>query len=101
MLQRSFFDEPPPHNGTPTSIAAADSITESADTLRARVLAYVVSRGAMGATREEIEVGTGIGGNTVRPRVRELIRDLRLVESGLMRSTCSGRLAVVLVGRLA
>ena len=57
---------------SPTSVAAAQSMAgESAARLRMAVLAFVRGRGPMGATREEIERGLGLSGNTVRPRCCE------------------------------
>lgn len=40
---------------------------------RDRVLRHVLVSGERGMTREELEQATGLGGNTIRPRVRELI----------------------------
>ncbi len=56
MTQTTIFD--PPHNGTPTSIAAAESIQPRAGGLRARVLEFIVKAG--GATIDEVSQGTGI-----------------------------------------
>lgn len=88
------FDRP--HNSTPTSIAAADSQAPSkCDKDRQAILEHVRSAG--GATRDEIEAATGIQGNTVRPRVWELVRAGKLVESGEKRKTRGGCWAVVLM----
>lgn len=86
-----------PHNSTATSIAAADSISpEKAATQRERILMFVKSQG--GATRDEIEVGLNMAGNTVRPRVWELVRAGRLIESSEQRPTRAGCKAKVLKG---
>jgi predicted ArsR family transcriptional regulator len=86
-----------PHNRTPTSRAAADQIEPVSGKARATVLEYLRSRDKEGATADEIEEGTGISGNTVRPRVFEL-RQMGLVEdSKTTRPTRSGRRAAVWV----
>lgn len=84
----------PPHNGTPTSIDAADGLVDPS-TLRATVL-EAIRRAPNGLTREELEGVTGLSGNTVRPRVWELMRAGRITACGCRR-TASGRAAVVLV----
>lgn len=84
----------PPHNGTPTSIDAADGLVD-ASTLRATVL-EAIRAATNGLTREELEGVTGLSGNTVRPRVWELMRAGRITESG-RRPSASGRAAAVLV----
>lgn len=94
MIQQEInFDRP--HNNVPTSIAAADSLSpDKAETYRARILMFVQERG--NATRDEIEAGTGIAGNTIRPRVDELKKRGQLIETDEQRSTRSGRKAFVL-----
>jgi hypothetical protein len=84
----------PPHNGTPTSIDAADGLVD-ASTLRATVL-EAIKQAPNGLTREELEKATGLSGNTVRPRVWELLHDGRIMQAGT-RPTASGRAAAVLV----
>lgn len=91
------IDFDPPSNGTATSDAAASSIRPHAETLRAFVYQFVRSRGDYGATRHEIEAAIGLAGNTVRPRVCELMNSHKLVETDLTRITPSGRKAAVLV----
>ena len=79
-----------PNSGTLTSRMAAEGIEQSMGRLQAIVLEFVVACGQRGATRDEIEVGLELAGNTVRPRVRELQRrglvrvceDTRLTRSG-------------------
>ncbi len=83
-----------PHNGTATSIAAAESIAASADTLRDCIHAYIAGRGD-GATADEIERDLAIAGNTVRPRLIELRRGERVFDSFTTRPTRSGRKAIV------
>jgi hypothetical protein len=92
---------PAPHSGSPTSRAAARRIAPVAGTIRADVLAYLRSRGADGATADEIERALGIGGSTVRPRLIELLgrepdgSDQFIVETERTRETRSRRKAVV------
>lgn len=70
------------------SRAAADGIAPVAGSLRARVLALIVARGAM--TEQEVEQALGLPGNTVRPRLWELERDgaIQKADKG---TTASGR----------
>ena len=84
-----------PHNGTPTSKDAAADIRAHTPKLRAKVLAFVASRGAYGATAQEIEAGTGLAGNTVRPRLVELAENGCIERTGRTRPTTSGRQASV------
>lgn len=95
MRQCSIFD--PPTNHTPTSDAAAVAIEPSAATLRGVVLRFIEQQGNYGATREEIQLGTGLGGDTVRPRVWELEKAALVKGSGITRPTKSGKQAEVLV----
>ncbi len=90
-----------PHvQGSATSAAAAASHSASdAATMRARVLAYIRSRGIHGATRLEIQDALGMSGDTVRPRVCELIARGLIETSGEIRRTASGRPSEVLVAR--
>jgi len=89
----TLFDQPP-DNGTATSNAAAKAVPDAAR-LRACVLA-AIAESAAGLTREEIEAATGLSGNTVRPRVWELVRTGLVAECGTRR-TASGRAAAVIV----
>lgn len=86
----------PVHNGTPTSIAAAESIRPHAETQRHKILEFVRTRDEIGATREDIELALEMNGSTVRPRVLELIARGLLRETDVTRATSSGRQAVVL-----
>jgi hypothetical protein len=91
-----LFD--PPHNGTPTSKAAAQEIRHTADNLRARVYEFIALCGENGATREECEIGLEMPGSTVRPRVVELMKAGKVREvPDVTRATESGRQAAILV----
>jgi hypothetical protein len=92
-----LFMRSAPHNGTPTSKDAAADIREHAPTLRAKVLAFVASRGDYGATSQEIEMMLDMPGNTVRPRLVELREHGTIAASMFTRLTTSGRRAVVWV----
>ncbi len=72
-------DMPAPHSGGATSRAAASEIRGEAKTQRRQVLAFLIGRGAEGATDEEMQIALGMAGNTQRPRRRELEK-LRLIE---------------------
>jgi hypothetical protein len=85
----------PPHNGTPTSRAAANEIEPVAGKARAAVLEYLLSRGMEGATADEIERGTSYSGNTIRPRLVELRRLGSVEKTDATRPTRSGRRSAV------
>ena len=102
MNQLMLFDRPPrpppdppfPH-GSETARLAAEAIAPHAPILRDRVLAFIASRGPDGAIDEEVALGLRIRESTARARRVEL-RDLGIViNSGQVRPTTSGRLAVV------
>jgi Helix-turn-helix domain len=59
--------------GSETSRKAALANYPRAGSQRARILEHVLASGGAGRTREELEDRLGLTGNTVRPRVRELI----------------------------
>lgn len=101
--QRTLFDAPIakkpvslPHNGTPTSRAAAESCEPQAGTDRRRVLDYVAGRGSEGATRDEIAAALQLKIQTVCGRVNDLVRQGNLRASEQTRPTESGRAAAVL-----
>ena len=87
----------PPANGTATSIAAADAIKPSADTLRKRVYDYIKAQGPHGATDEECQMSLGMSGNTQRPRRVELFQQCKICMAAEMRVTRAGRKANVWV----
>lgn len=77
--QRDMFGVAPeeeelPHNGTPTSRQAAKDAKPDASKMRQKVLDTIASRGAWGATDEEIQLLTGMNPSTVRPRRGELVK---------------------------
>ena len=79
-----------------SSEAAADAIKASgrAAKLRVLILKMIAARVASGMTADEIQVATGLGGDTVRPRLMEL-HDQGLIEASetVKRPTRKGKLA--------
>jgi hypothetical protein len=61
-----------------------------------RQILYAIALQGYGLTREEIEQVTGLGGNTIRPRVKELIGGGMLVETDRTRTTKRGSRAAVI-----
>lgn len=93
--QLNLFNDDLPHNGSATSRAAAKRHRASAAIQRSIVLAAVI-RSPDGLTREQVSDVTKIDGNSVRPRVVELVKARLLKELG-ERPTRSGHAAAVLV----
>lgn len=88
---------PPARHNAPsgTSSVMADRNGGLAKTLRARVLGFIVSQGAHGATDDEGEAALGIEPQTYRLRRGELVAPGLVVDSGRPRNTVSGRPAAV------
>lgn len=78
-----------------TSAAAAVAIKPHKVTQALRVL-RALQCCPLGATRDHLQHGTGMDGNTLRPRVLELIRDGYVHETRYKRQTRSGRFAYIL-----
>ena len=87
----------PPSGSSDTSRAAAESLPSRGADLRARVLGYIVGRGADGATCWEVERALAFIHQTASPRIWELRLAGRVADSGQRRITGSGRQAVVWV----
>lgn len=81
--------------GSDTSQMAAEAITIPASQLRARVFAYIESRGATGTTCDEVEHALSLRHQTASARIRELVLEGRVVDSGTRRTTRSGHSATV------
>ena len=79
-----------------TSKAAAKAVEPRIGTQIAKVLGYIKLCAEAGATDDEIERGTHMGGSTVRPRRGELAMRGLIQKSGT-RKTLSGRDADVWV----
>lgn len=98
MADYDLYDGKPPHVAdNDTSEAAADAITMSVATLRARIYSEISKRGVHGATDDEMQVALGIKSQTQSPRRRELVMQGRVADSGRRRNTRSGRSAKVWV----
>lgn len=78
--------------GSRTSRAAAERIAPSIGPTARVILDVLDERGPM--TEQEIEIATGFGGNTVRPRLVELRHAGKVRDSGYTGKTASGRDAV-------
>lgn len=90
---------PPFERGSDTSRTAAVALEGSGqrNAKRARVYKFIIDRGEYGATDSEIERALGMGGNTERPRRRELVLMGLVVDSGKRRLTATRRQAAVWV----
>lgn len=88
------FDRPPAIRSSPTSCAAAASLTDQLPRLRRVVLEYIQAQGERGATDAEIVAGVGRGPDGPRSRRIELARMGLIVQAGT-RLTPSGRSAVI------
>ena len=79
MNHTSVYDPlpAPAAKDSDTSVEAAKNIGPVVPRLQKLVLETVAKHPA-GVTREEIEALTGLDGNTVRPRVRELLDEGKL-----------------------
>lgn len=95
-----LFAAPAPSVPVPTSEAAADAVDgpagrRRAADIRARILALLCSRES-GFTCDELEVETGVPGNTIRPRLAEL-HTMGLIEAStsITRPTRTGKRARV------
>lgn len=90
-----FYGGTPPHQRhSNTSREAAVKVASKSKTLREKVFAYLEAR-PEGATDDEIQVDLDMQSDTERPRRRELQKAGRVVDSGYVRNTRSGRSAVV------
>lgn len=103
MTPKTLFDNddpdkvPPkmPHNGTPTSKIAAQSMRSSAGAQQQRVLDCLQQAGDAGLTDEELQAALDLSGNSERPRRRKLVELGLVKDSGTMRLTHSKSSAVV------
>jgi hypothetical protein len=83
------------HNGTPTSMEAAESMRPHVPTIEQQVAEHIAKCGTDGATTDEIEVALGILHQCASARINRLHRSTRIVDMGERRKTRSGRNAVV------
>lgn len=80
---------PVPHNGTETSRKAARAVRERGTdtTQKGRILALLLASRAEGMTRSQLANAAGIRESTVGPRVAQLIREGKAVETGMTRKS--------------
>ena len=99
--QIGIFDTPtggaPYQAHSETSKAAAKEITPHINRCHRLILDYLKRVGIAGATDQELEDATGMGGSTVRPRRIELVKKELVEDSGRTRETRAGRKATVWV----
>lgn len=98
-IARNVNLHPPARRNAPkgTSDTAARRISGYSGKLRAKVYAWIISRGEDGGTDDEGEAALGICCQTYTPRRRELVQLGLVVDSGRRRPTSSGRPAAVWV----
>jgi hypothetical protein len=85
----------PFQRGSVTSRQAAVEVQPAVSEMQQRVLEFIQSKGADGATDEEVYVALGMNPSTERPRRVELCRKRLVVPSIRMRRTATGRKARV------
>ena len=93
-----LFSRPHAYEGkTDTSRAAAAAVRPITGESRLAVYHFIEDCGSWGATLEEIQQGTGMKDNTVRPRRKELEEMGAVVDSGKRRKNEGGRDVIVWV----
>lgn len=81
------YHVPPAAPGSQTSEAAAVRVTPRGPTMRDHVRLYLVSRGAYGATRQEIADALGMRLQSVCGRVAELLERTQVVATARRRDS--------------
>lgn len=83
---------PVPHNGTETSKQAAKAVRAAGTdtTQKGRILALLIASRAEGMTRSQLANASGVRESTVGPRVAQLIREGKAVETGTTRHSSFG-----------
>ena len=97
MSDYELYGGLPPHESSPTSIAAAIKIKEAAGPLRDQVLLWIKWSGDAGFTDDDLERRMEIRHQTLSARRRELVLLDKIVDSGRTRKTSSGRQATIWV----
>ena len=90
MMQMNL---PPFAKSSETSRKAAISMHHETPSLRVKVYGLLLTFGGM--TAEEIQTAMNTSGSTIRPRIWELRKEGRVVDSGETRPTRSGRQATI------
>ena len=105
MNTDNLFEETPPYSAPGPSKEAAQSMRETTETLRGRVL-KAISESPDGLTCYEVECKTGLTHQTASARIWELRgfpsksgRPAYLLDSGQRRRTASGRNATVWIAK--
>lgn len=89
------YPDAPGHRGVETSVAAADAIASSLGRLQKMALAAIKSRGAYGATADELADLLELDRYSIQPRTSELRRKLLIVDSGRRRLNATRKRAIV------
>ena len=92
-----YGGKPPSVAGSDTSQAAAESVKHDAKHLRAACFLHVIAAGDVGVTCDEVEVIMDGRHQTISPRIRELVGEGRIIDTGRRRPTRSGRNAAVYI----
>lgn len=92
MVSTDCYPHTPGHKGGETSRLAAEAIAGKAPTVRERVL-HELDRAP--ATPEEIARSLGLDLLTVRPRLSELKKLGKAVDTGKRRRSRGGKMAIV------
>jgi hypothetical protein len=88
----------PPHvRGSDTSREAADSVGEGARQLRAVVFSRILHSGEVGMTCDQVEEAMNGRHQTISARIRELVNEGRIIDTGERRPTRSGRQARIYI----
>ena len=85
----------PPHNGTSTSLAAAESLVGCVAGLRREVLRHIAECGDYGSTADELITALGMRSQTASARCTELCQMGFISRDGRKRPTSSGRAAFI------
>ena len=78
-----------------TSKAAALGVLPYSGSIRHRVYEFILRRGPLGATDQEIATNLNIAGDTVRPTRKTLEQDLLVIDSGMTRNNHNGNACIV------
>jgi hypothetical protein len=96
LFGRKYPDRPGSVAGSDTSEAAADSLGEEAlRRLRKAIFEWIRTRPLQGATCDEVEVVLNLRHQTASARIRELVLDGFIYDTGARRQTRSRRSARV------
>jgi hypothetical protein len=80
-----------------TSLGAARSMRDASKVMKTLAMAHVRQAGSQGITCDELEVITGWRHQSASTRLRELVLDGQIIDSGRRRPTRSNRAANVYV----